>query len=203
MPHAVTKKLVIGPVARVDDHLARRRVHSAALYSGTSRRQRRALGAVNNFKHLFHFVCGFSQDKGPRYVGSVPFYFATSIHQDNGSFANHLWRYRPVWKSRELAHLNVRAARKSQLAVRRSDQVLNLLLCHFFLHRSIRSLIGGESDLGCQPHELNLMIALDHPASGGYRRGAHHARLRRSTRDAGVRAAHLPRRAVAVSPIAP
>ena len=113
-PHAVTHTvseiLVVGTVTRVPNHPSRSRVHCPALQSRMRRRQHRALRTVHDIEDLLHFVRRLAQDEGSRNIGAVALHLASTIHQDNSSFAYHLRCYRPMWESGELAHLHIGVA---------------------------------------------------------------------------------------------
>src|SRR6266853_2030242 len=74
---------------------------------------------------------------------------------------------RCVRESGKLANLYIGAALESQFAVRRFQKILDVPLCHAHFHRTVSCLVGGESDLRCQSHQVDFVPALDHAASGG------------------------------------
>src|SRR5262249_15529624 len=82
------------------------------------------------------------------------------------------------------ADLHAGKAGEPEASVRRADQVAAVVLGHARLQCPEHGLIALQRDVTGEPHQIELMLILDHAAAGGDRRRARDVETRRRNRDA-------------------
>src|SRR5215210_1256764 len=90
MPDAMREVLVVGTVAGVDDHLARRSIDVFAWNAWFRRGERCVLRPALDLEDALHLVCRLAQYERAADVGGVALHFAAAVDQQDRPFANHL-----------------------------------------------------------------------------------------------------------------
>src|SRR6266478_4912019 len=88
---AVSEEFVVWPIARVTDHLPRRRIHRLTFHAGSGRLQRGSLSTMHDLKNFLHLVRRLAEDECAGDIGLIALDGATIIQHDEPAFANHLW----------------------------------------------------------------------------------------------------------------
>src|ERR1700683_4694845 len=168
---AVGKEVVSRAVAGTSDHGARAIVHSTGKVPVAGSVECCILGFAYNFVDTRDFLRWLAEFAGSGHVRFVAFPLASSIDQDDVTFAQLLWFQCPVRQRRRCAQENQRAALQTHIREAAFDKMDNVVLRHAFLEGSEDSAEDVEGGVAGQTHEFKLMRRLPPAAGNGDRIG--------------------------------
>ena len=165
--------LEAGTVAGVGDHLARGGVERLERHAGLrGLAASRSARCLTMSKTVFILSVGLPSTNVRVMSGLVALDRAAAVDHDDRALADRLRLDRAVRERGVFADLHAGAAGKPRRSCACVDEAADRVLRHARLQRAVRPLRSLQRHLRREPHQLDLVRLLDHPAAGDDRRGA-------------------------------